>query len=304
MRVLSAAQARSLPTDRALTAALANIREAALRETVSALAYPRHAVVDAANNRRAAAWIAERLRGWGYDVRRQGEHGNIVALPSDCPPGPLRLVGVHYDTVPGTPGADDNGSAVAALLECARIAAEFAPQGPLCFVAFNREEDGLLGSADFVRQEVTAGNLRVREAHVLEMVGFCDHRPHSQRLPAEVPVRVRDSGDFLGLVANGRSHRALGGVLRAARSYVPELPVLGLQVYSGMEKRLPPLLRSDHAPFWAAGVPALMWTDTSEFRNPHYHQPSDLPETLDYAFLAAVTRLLVAQLLTGIDSDR
>jgi hypothetical protein len=304
MRVLSAAQARPLPTDLKLTAALWTVHEAALRETVEALAYPRHAVVDAAASRRAAAWIAERLRAWGYEVRRQGEHSNVVALPASCPPGPLRLVGAHYDTVPGTPGADDNGSAVAALLECARVATEVAPQGRLCFVAFNCEEDGVLGSIDFVREEVVAGGLRVREAHVLEMVGFCDPRPGSQRVPVEVPVRVRDTGDFLGLVANGRSHRALGGVLRAARTYVPELPVLGLQVYCGVEKRLPPLLRSDHAPFWAAGIPALMWTDTSEFRNPHYHRPSDLPETLDYSFLAGVTRLLIAHLLTGVASGR
>ena len=64
-----------------------------------------------------------------------------------------------------------------------------------------------------------------------------------------------------------------------------------------MERRFPHLLRSDHSPFWEAGIPAMMWTDTSEFRNPNYHQPSDLPETLDYEFLAAVCSLLVAHVV-------
>jgi hypothetical protein len=72
-----------------------------------------------------------------------------------------------------------------------------------------------------------------------------------------------------------------------------ELPLLGLEVMDGVEQGLPVLLRSDHAPFWEARIPALMWTDTSEFRNPHYHQPTDTPETLDYEFLARVTRALV-----------
>jgi hypothetical protein len=74
--------------------------------------------------------------------------------------------------------------------------------------------------------------------------------------------------------------------------------VLGLKVYLGIEKYFPVLGRSDHAPFWKAGLPALMWTDTSEFRNPHYHQTTDTPDTLDYAFLRRVTQLLVAAVLT------
>ncbi|HEY6330795.1 MAG TPA: M28 family peptidase, partial [Blastocatellia bacterium] len=68
--------------------------------------------------------------------------------------------------------------------------------------------------------------------------------------------------------------------------------------YFGAEKFLPVLRRSDHAPFWSAGIPAVMWTDTAEFRNPHYHLPSDTPDTLDYGFMASVTRSLISCLLS------
>ena len=88
-------------------------------------------------------------------------------------------------------------------------------------------------------------------------------------------------------------------VLQQARSYLPELPTLGLQVLLGIEKYVPVLLRSDHAPFWQAGIPSVMWTDTSEFRNPNYHRDTDLPETLNYTFLRRVTQLLVATVMTN-----
>ena len=83
-------------------------------------------------------------------------------------------------------------------------------------------------------------------------------------------------------------------VLSRAGTYVPNLSVIGLNVKLGLEKYFPVLSRSDHAPFWAQKIPALMWTDTSEFRNPHYHLESDTPETLDYEFLKQVTQLLTA----------
>ena len=79
---------------------------------------------------------------------------------------------------------------------------------------------------------------------------------------------------------------------------MPGFPVLALKMYFGLEKALRDLNRSDHAPFWRAGIPAIMWTDTSEFRNPHYHQPSDKPDTLDYDFMAEVARLALARAIS------
>ena len=117
-------------------------------------------------------------------------------------------------------------------------------------------------------------------------------------LPKGLPVRlVRDRGDFLAVLGNRNSLQLLDSLLRTARGYWPDFPVVGLKIWCGLERRFHHLQRSDHAPFWQAGIPALMWTDTAEFRNPHYHQPSDKPETLDYGFLQSVTRLLIAHTL-------
>jgi hypothetical protein len=87
--------------------------------------------------------------------------------------------------------------------------------------------------------------------------------------------------------------------MSAGRAYVRDLPLLSLLVRHGLEVILPILKRSDHAFFWKRRTPALMWTDTSEFRNRHYHQPTDTPETLDYDFLAQVTRLLLVSVLSS-----
>jgi hypothetical protein len=129
------------------------------------------------------------------------------------------------------------------------------------------------------------------------MVGYCSHSPGSQELPPGIPIKIPDVGDFLGLIGNRRSNALIDGILEQSKSYLPGFPVLGLKVYHGLEKFAPHLRRSDHAPFWKTGIPALMWTDTSEFRNPNYHQWSDTPDTLDYVFLRRVTQLLLLQAL-------
>jgi Zn-dependent M28 family amino/carboxypeptidase len=202
------------------------------------------------------------------------------------------LVGAHFDSVPNTPGADDNASAVAVLLAAAQV---LGPRADILYVAFNGEECGLIGSREFV--EVMASRMPcLEEVHVLEMVGYRDQRPNSQRNPLPLGG-VPMTGDFLGLVANQ------GALLdrlieQSGRSRVP---VVGLTLPDGMSlaaigQYSPHLLRSDHAPFWERNIPAVMWTDTSEFRNPHYHQRTDTPDTLDYEFMAEIGRLLVAAL--------
>jgi Zn-dependent M28 family amino/carboxypeptidase len=211
----------------------------------------------------------------------------------------MLLVGAHYDSVSTTPGADDNASAVAAMLGCAKICSEMPSPPAIGFVAFNREEDGLAGSRDFVRQYLPAAGFTVSSAHILEMVGYASHQPGSQRLPEKLPIRVPDIGNFLALLANRDSGREADAVLSTARSYLPDFPVLSLKVSLGLERIFPVLARSDHAPFWDARIPATMWTDTSEFRNPNYHMPSDTPDTLDYTFLANVTKLLSAHVISS-----
>ena len=115
-------------------------------------------------------------------------------------------------------------------------------------------------------------------------------------MPPGLPVLgARDVGDFLALLANRHSNGIAEDLLRLAASYIPEPPVAALKIYLGLERAFEHLNRSDHAPFWKAGIPSIMWTDTSEFRNPHYHLASDTPDTLDYDFMSQVTRLALAR---------
>jgi Zn-dependent M28 family amino/carboxypeptidase len=285
-------------------ATLQKVTEAGLKATVRALAYPRDFRAESAANRRAGEYIAERLRALGYTVTVQGEHRNIVALPKSLSGRQLTLIGAHYDSVPGTPGADDNASAVAGLIACAEAVARQEKKPAVGFVAFNREEEqadrggaGLIGSSDFVESYLPTSGLEVRAVHVLEMIGYSSARPGSQKTPPGLPIALPDTGDFLGVIGNAASAGLVDRVVSMAKTYVPDLTVLGLKLPPGAEQMLPVLRRSDHAPFWRTGVPALQWTDTAEFRNPHYHGATDTPETLDYGFLAEVTRVVLASVL-------
>ena len=103
-----------------------------------------------------------------------------------------------------------------------------------------------------------------------------------------------DTGDFLGLLGSGGSNRMVDELVRRAEAEIPELRAVGLKTYCGVDRLLPVLHRSDHSPFWKAGVPSVLWTDTAEFRNPNYHGSGDLPGTLDFGFMRQVTELLLA----------
>jgi hypothetical protein len=292
MLVAHSQDRRALAAHAGVAGVLRGVSEANLRRSVESLAYPRHYLAARAANRRARDWLLAQLRGYGYAPTLQGAYDNVVATSEAG--GPHLLLGAHYDSVPGSPGADDNGSAVAVCLECARLVKAHGAGG-VTVVFFNREEDGLLGSAEFV-QGLASRPGSVAEAHVFEMVGYRDRRPGSQRMPPGLPgVAAPDAGDFLGLLANRRSNAVAEELLRLAATYVPESRVVALKIYLGVEKYFGHLHRSDHAPFWKAGIPAVMWTDTSEFRNPHYHRATDTPETLDYEFMAQVARVALAR---------
>lgn len=272
------------------------IDERRLEGLVRALAVPRHAIADARNN----AWVAHSMTQWfkclGLQVHSHGRHRNIVALPRGGSTRPLTLVAAHYDTVPGCPGADDNASALAAMLECARWLAPRAAREAVGFVAFNAEEDGLLGSREFVETGLAALGRPVAGVHVLEMVGY---RPRQRDAPAQslpipwIPPSLRVP-DYLGLLTNGRGNTLARRVARAHAS--PSLRVVTARSWGPIWRLLPDLGRSDHLPFWRADIPAALWTDTGNFRNPHYHRAGDTPDTLDYAFMRQVTELLCATL--------
>jgi Zn-dependent M28 family amino/carboxypeptidase len=212
----------------------------------------------------------------------------ILNLPSqfrgqkkDLPP---ILIAAHYDAVPGTLGADDNATGVAVLIELAKNFATEPMRYPLRLVAFDMEEYGLLGSADYVallRQQKQPLRLMMS----LEMLGYKDSQPNSQSYPPPLERFYPNRGDFIALIGNWRTIPDLIRISRSIRNigvasqWLP-VPNRGLIV--------PQTRLSDHAPFWDAGYPAIMVTDTAFLRNPHYHKPSDTIATLDLDFLTGV----------------
>ena len=293
-----------IPTepDPAFAEILGEVSADNLRTFVNMLAFPRHYFAENEANRRARDLLLQTAKDFGYQPRVQGDFDNVVLTAANSSNEPFLLLGAHYDTVPRTPGADDNASAVAVCLECARLIARHQISSVM-IVLFNREEDGFLGSSEFVAHLTGPAGLSIREAHIFEMVGYRDRAPGSQKLPAGLPpLRSPDTGDFLALLANSRSNALAEKLVDLARCYIPQSPVLALKIYLGLEKIFGDLNRSDHAPFWQAGIPAIMWTDTAEFRNPNYHLPSDTPETLDYDFMADIAKLALARVLSAAAS--
>jgi Zn-dependent M28 family amino/carboxypeptidase len=273
----------------------------ALREHVNALAVdigPR-TPLNGDSLIRAASYIRSVFEATGLLVTEQDYqyHGqrvtNLLATtPKAAEASAYYLVGAHYDTVPGTPGADDNASAVAVLLELARRFRNERPKVPVLFVAFTLEEPpayltGHQGSRVFVRSCQSNSN-RMLGAIVLEMVGYTaprQHYPYLARWPG-YPAQ----GDFIGIIGNWRSLRFGWTVLKGFREN-QSLPVRSLFLpFNGWI--LPETRLSDHASFWDAGLPAVMVTDTAFFRNPNYHLPSDTIDTLDFTFMAELVKSL------------
>lgn len=242
----------------------------------------------------AADYLLDQFQEYGLDAateefRVEGQRfRNIVGTHRGiAEPQAHVLVVAHYDTTPGTPGADDNASAVAAMLEIAHLLAASRFQRTLTFVGFTLEESGYQGSRHFARR-ARRERMGIVGVLDLEMVGFTSA---IQRLPPG--IRARRTGDFIGVVGNRRSRHLVEAFRASAGRAVPELPVESLVV--SWNGRLLPIVRlSDHAPFWDAGFPAAMITDTAFLRNPHYHQPSDTLDTLNLPFLTQVATATAA----------
>lgn len=202
---------------------------------------------------------------------------------------PRLCVGAHLDSRPDTPGADDNASAVAAMLEIARVLDEDWPadtQLDLELVAFDLEENGMLGGREHAIRTREAG-VDLRGMVSLEMLGYCDHAAGSQSLPRQLVGLYPDTANFIAIIGNQISGPLIERFCEGMVT-VDSLPVETLQVPQNGEM-LQAVRLSDHSPFWDEGFAALMITDTSFMRNPHYHQMSDTIETLDFDFLHLVT---------------
>ncbi|WP_339732398.1 M28 family peptidase [uncultured Gimesia sp.] len=241
----------------------------------------------------ASGWAVERHPFQGQDSMLTTLSGqNLIARHPglSSPDKPQFCIGAHLDTRPETPGADDNTSAVATLLELGRLLPLFQEsdwQWSVELVAFDLEENGMLGGAEHARMH-RAQQTDLRGMVSLEMLGYCDPTPGSQTLPRELVGLYPDTGDFIAVVGNQNS-TALIEAFQKGLQKVTDLPVEALQVPENGEM-LQATRLSDHSPFWDAGFSALMITDTSFLRNPHYHQPTDTVDTLDFEFLTKVAQ--------------
>jgi Zn-dependent M28 family amino/carboxypeptidase len=252
------------------------------------------------NLQAAADYVFQSFAAMGYAPRRQTfiylgqEVGNIIA--GDENPGGYYILGAHYDTVEGTPGADDNASGVAVLLEVARLARNLARPKPWAFIGFTCEEPPAFFTP-FMGSRIYAKQARKHQAKILgmlclEMVGYYSQTPGSQSLP--LPLKLMGyptTGNFIGLVSDRRS-RPLMESLAAAIKGGCRLPAVTLSVpFEG--HILPEVRLSDHANFWDEGYPAVMLTDTAFMRNLHYHGPGDVMDRLDLKAMTELTLGLV-----------
>ena len=244
-------------------------------------------------------YIREQLSQWGTVENHEFQwhndtHQNLILKLSTrqdstsptLPPSKLPIIlGAHYDGVVGSPGADDNGTGVAVLLELARQFAQNPPiQQDVWFVAFDLEEYGLVGSRAYA-QSLKRQNQSLKLMVSLEMLGYCDRTPGSQRYPSILHWFYPNQADFIALVGNIMILPELHTMAATMRR--SGLPTEWLP--AGLKGHIVPATRlSDHASFWDQGYKALMVTDTSFLRNPHYHQESDRINTLDLEFLTRV----------------
>jgi Zn-dependent M28 family amino/carboxypeptidase len=284
---------------------LSQVDDSRLEGSVRELEGPRHPQATPEALARAESLVADELSTIGLAVERPpfdfrgATYNNVVGrLAGSDPDLPALLVGAHFDTVSNSPGADDNASGVAVLLEVARHAAGLEPRRTLEFVGFNLEEPQdfigsyRVGSSRFAR-EARRRRRRYAGALILEMVGYTDRSSGSQQVPPLVFKRVPDSGTFLTAVGDGRSRRLLRAFRRSTERQVPGLTLVTYRAI--LRGFLLPLTRlSDNASFWDRGYPSLMITDTAFLRNPHYHMATDSADTLDYRFMGEVARAVLA----------
>jgi Zn-dependent M28 family amino/carboxypeptidase len=278
-----------------------------LLRRVAELSGLRHGGENPAALEERALLVEQALADCGLEVVSQPvpfagrNYRNLVAtLPGREPHLPMLLLGAHYDGPPGSPGADDNASGVAVLLEAARLLAGSAPRRTVKFATFTLEEPQyigrfLIGSGHFAREARLRGEVYA-VALILESVGYCDQREGTQLLPPLVRVPGTSRGNFLAVIGNRRSRQYAERFAQSAACSAPALPVIPYCAPPLLARLVPQLYLSDHASFWAQNYPALMLTDTAMLRNPHYHQPTDTPDTLDAGFLAGVATAVVGVL--------
>jgi len=276
---------------------------------VRALEGVRHPVAAPEALERAADYLSDSLRALGYEMSEHrfpdngGTFRNVIATrPGLRSPEERVAVLAHYDTVACTPGADDNASGVAVLLELARVLAPLSFERTVHFIGVCLEENahdddscsGTRGSLALAAHARDNG-WDLAAVLVLESVGYAGEGV-LQAVPTGVPIPVPKIGNFIAVIGNERSRELSDAFVRALERQRVDLPHVELTV-PGNGELLPDCRRSDHAPFWDQGFSALMLTDTTNFRNPNYHRPTDTLATLSLEFAAKVCHATAGAIL-------
>jgi Zn-dependent M28 family amino/carboxypeptidase len=285
---------------------------------------PRNSRENIEQHTKAVDWITSEFESIGLRTERQ-----VFDIPQQSPArtgtniigelnhanstSPSIVIGAHFDTVPGSPGADDNASGVAAMLECARVLADSASSASkrrVTFVAFDAEEiqppiEGLHGSTAYVEEMLEKS--RPSAAIIFESIGFSSSTI-KQGLPGSFRILFRKAfkalkrqnfeANSLLILSKGTGRDISRQLEKSASTPDINLAILPLEVPWWMPV-VRNLRRSDHAPFWLAGVPAVMISDTANFRNPHYHQPGDTPDTVDVDLVARAARTVLDAIERG-----
>jgi hypothetical protein len=247
-----------------------------------------------------ADYIEKSLQALGYRVDSQpftaqgkAVRNLEVVLEGNAKAEESVVIGAHYDTVSGSPGANDNGSGIAALIEMARLLRDRPLARSVRLVAFVNEEAPFfytwdMGSHRYARRAHKQGD-SITAMLSLETIGYYANARGSQRFPNPVYSWLYpDTGNFIGFVGNLRSRKLVRQCLRSFRTH-SAFPAEGVAAPGNMAG----IHWSDHWSFWQEGYPAVMVTDTAPFRYPHYHAGTDTPDKINYEHQARVVAGLV-----------
>lgn len=226
-------------------------------------------------------------------------------------PEKIQILDAHYDSYGVSPGADDNGSGVAGVLEAMRILSQYYCSKTIRYVLFDLEEAGLIGSLFYLNNQLRPVD-KIENCINFEMIGYYSETENSQDLPTgfnlvfpeayNQVIANKRKGDFITNTGNTNSKLLYQKFAQSAQDYVSNLKVISLEV-PGNGSLVPDLRRSDHAVFWDKNIPALMITDGANFRNKNYHTAKDSIHYLNFEFMRRVIQTSVATLaeLAGIE---
>jgi len=243
---------------------------------------------------KTAQYVDDNFKKLGYEVKSQQYtvqmrkvRNLIVEIPGGVKANEIVVIGAHYDTVYDCPGADDNSSGVAALLELARMLKDSHPARTMRFVAFVNEEPPWFQTDDMGSVVYAEQAHKLKENIVaaisIETIGMYSDAEGSQQYPAGFKSLYPSKGNFIAFIGNLGSRGLVRDAVHSFRASA-KFPSEG----SAVPAAIPGVGWSDHWSFWQEGYPAIMVTDTAPFRNPNYHQPTDKPDTLDYDRMARV----------------